>query len=962
MLFRKTAIEKGPLCVVVPDARAVEAMQQRLAKLYGGAYLGHSVYTFEGLAHDILTASESAPEPVSTPVKRAILTELVKGRMGAGSRYEGIASYPGFVTLFIAWLEDTRSGSVSMSTEDSELSALANAYADTLSRLNLDDHEGIVLKALEDSFPEIFAERFGGAFILDGFYDLTPKQLELVRRLVEAFPRSVATLPIDNKRQDLFSLPLTLLKKFQAIGAKTVDVTPDYASFPDSVLAAFHSENHKALQSNVNGSIELHTFRNTNSEADWLAGYIRDMIARDNVNPRDIMLVSRFNPSFGTPLVMSLLRYGVPVEGGISRRLTTAPVVRLALDALDAAIHPENEALLKKVQRSSYTLGKEASARDLLEGIDEKGWSCRIAEFDTPEGYAASLKNVLDDLGVSHGLTGRSGESAFFDLASYETLIESLDNFAEITGSFRKMMRASEFSALLANYLASVALPMSMSPGQGVLVADVQHARYTSRKITVMTGLDDSSYPYIESGYSLLGQAVAQKIRTERKMEEPLLFYSAAIGATKLILTFSGIDDEGGDSSMSPYLRELITLATPAITPQFHAAVPGASWEGGPRDKAGEGECLIRILKQNQTDMSSIAQDLSRKKRTLYDSMIASVNAYTALLSAPDIDISNQAFYMNMAALWGEDRIFSVTALEMYSDCPVKFYFSRIVGLDVYKPSPGEIEPLVRGNIIHDILAAFFTAVSEREWHTSLPLENVHETKSIMYGIVDTVFDNFRVEMSSIHALAILSERKALHTLMEHFVEAETERLGDDILQPESFEVPFGRAGKNDDDEPYPPLETGEEGESIRIGGRIDRIDRGEVEGSEYFRIIDYKTGAEVKASATELRAGTALQAPLYIEAVRKSIKPEAKVFDGALYSLREMKLKPYIENRKALQMASWDFYVDQAISLVRDSVRSIRAGVFPTPEGDCAKKRCEFISVCRGGCHKTKLTDLDNK
>ena len=52
-LFRRTPLGGGSVCAVVPDFRSITAMEQRLAELQEKAYLGHRVYTFEGLSKAI---------------------------------------------------------------------------------------------------------------------------------------------------------------------------------------------------------------------------------------------------------------------------------------------------------------------------------------------------------------------------------------------------------------------------------------------------------------------------------------------------------------------------------------------------------------------------------------------------------------------------------------------------------------------------------------------------------------------------------------------------------------------------------------------------------------------------------------------------------------------------------------------------------------------------------------------
>ena len=61
------------------------------------------------------------------------------------------------------------------------------------------------------------------------------------------------------------------------------------------------------------------------------------------------------------------------------------------------------------------------------------------------------------------------------------------------------------------------------------------------------------------------------------------------------------------------------------------------------------------------------------------------------------------------------------------------------------------------------------------------------------------------------------------------------------------FEISFGRPLREGEGPPSTaePFELVSHGEVVRLAGRIDRIDLGEVSGQAVFNILDYKTGSE---------------------------------------------------------------------------------------------------------------------
>ena len=86
-LFRRIPFGNRSACIVVPDFRSSISMEKNILKLSGGAYVGHRVFTIEGLSRAILSLSGNVPETISNHLKHALLAEIVKSRIKNQSRY-----------------------------------------------------------------------------------------------------------------------------------------------------------------------------------------------------------------------------------------------------------------------------------------------------------------------------------------------------------------------------------------------------------------------------------------------------------------------------------------------------------------------------------------------------------------------------------------------------------------------------------------------------------------------------------------------------------------------------------------------------------------------------------------------------------------------------------------------------------------------------------------------------------
>ncbi len=178
--------------------------------------------------------------------------------------------------------------------------------------------------------------------------------------------------------------------------------------------------------------------------------------------------------------------------------------------------------------------------------------------------------------------------------------------------------------------------------------------------------------------------------------------------------------------------------------------------------------------------------------------------------------------------------------------------------------------------------------------------------------------------------------------------------------RPELFEVSFGQALREGQSEPSTaePLEFTKGGETVRLSGRIDRLDVGQAGGHAIFNIVDYKTGNSTKFSVEACQRGTALQLPVYTMAAAELIlnHRDALPWRGGYWYLSGDGFKP----RQALQMyrlsagsleptEKWEAIRDLVGDTVIGLVKAMRRAEFPvwSDDEDCTG-RCPFKTVCR--------------
>jgi len=943
-LLRRTPFGLGPVCALVPESGSVVQMERRLAGLSDDAFLGHRVFTFEGLALEMLSHYGKAPELIGEHIKLALLGEITRSRAGGHSQFHTISQYKGFLSLLVSYLRDFRSFQLGEKAENSSLFLikLASAYDRRLKKLGKTDHEGAVARSLEGDRVERFSNLFHGPLIVDGFYDLTEVQFELLVRLFRLFRRSAVTLLYDEERPGLFALPEKLLKKYLSIDAKIAAVEYEPVNTTEQVLSVFMAG--KKSEKCEEGDVQIHTFRSETAEADWMCGTIRSMIAGGVCKSEDVMIVSRVQPGYGSPIHTALKHHGIPAEEEIGRQLTHFPLIQLILDALEASIH-HDDAQISRVLTSDFTGGSPSSGVISHHYQDDHGWMSYIAENDTPEGFVMSVKRMVGRLKIEKRIINFDNKQIkHSEIMVYQRFLGLLDEFVAVYSPFYRMMKAGEFKRLLEQFLENVKMTESPSIASGILAVGVEKARHIHRKVVFITGLDNASFPKKHDTFTLHSSQRGRSIRENREYEESLLFYLSGTGAERLYLTFPGIDDEGKDASMSPYLEEICRAASSWSKPVFHYGIPGAAWEGGVVDNRGRSENIIRALQGNFSEAHTILSSIRKRDKSLEQHLTMAITDYIGLSECSGMSLEEPVSHENIVKTWGTERVFSVTGLERYISCPSRFFLSYILGLSIDHFEEDEISALEMGSMIHEICAVFYTTRKERYGRTSFERSDLHDCKILMKEIIERIITRNLVPARRLSPVILKAEKKHMLSWMEVFLEKEAEYFEEYGFEPAYFELDFGRP-PNKSGQEFDALELEHEGHTVRIGGRIDRIDIGRSKNCKRVRIIDYKTGSR-NTPISEIEEGTVLQIPLYLKAAVESIVPGGVPHDGVYYTFREMEMKGYRKNREPILGSEWDSYIDIAVRSACSAAQGIREGHFPHKPGKC-DEYCEFKALC---------------
>ncbi len=215
--------------------------------------------------------------------------------------------------------------------------------------------------------------------------------------------------------------------------------------------------------------------------------------------------------------------------------------------------------------------------------------------------------------------------------------------------------------------------------------------------------------------------------------------------------------------------------------------------------------------------------------------------------------------------LLGEELYCSPTRLELFAQCPFRHFLDR--SLRLKEREIAEVSHLDLGNAFHAVLERLARRMIDKKltWDSEELTESLDE-------MIEKVASELRGQVM-LGTARNRHLREVIKRMLEKLI-ADQRLLDDGGYEVDACEVVFG------EDAQYPPLEIRTpRGRTVRLRGRIDRIDRRTGDGVESYLIFDYKSSAR-KLYLQELEQGISLQLMVYWLVMQQA----KRQVDGAFY------------------------------------------------------------------------------
>lgn len=694
--------------------------------------------------------------------------------------------------------------------------------------------------------------------------------------------------------------------------------------------------------------ISLYKANNNYSEIEWVAQDILRLVRDKGYRYKDIAVVCREIDSYDKITSVIFNEYNIPYFLDKKREILSNPLVVLIISSLEIlSTNWSYESVFKYVKSGLITLESTYIdklenyilangikgykwTRDLIGNTDEELTQEEIEIFEYMEEIRRPIINLYNK--IKGDVTVRKYCTALYEflleINAFETMDKWLENFNE-HGMQDKIKEYTQVPSIVMDMLDQAVevlgdekvdlktfskilisgfeekeigvIPMALDQ---VNIGDIARIKGRDVKALYIVGANDGVLPSANKDEGILsdedrlelkqlGIELASDTRS-RVFEEQFMVYTAlTIPSNYLMITYPMADFEG--KSLRPSI----------IIPRLKKILPRLQEESEIFNKN-----LLNDKYHNITAPTPTFNELIEALRKEYEKEEIEPHWVETFKWFEESDefkdrtkiIFNGLNYTNlieriprekMKQLYSNDNgrlMFSVSRIEKYAQCPFSYYVQY--GLKAKDRKVYEFSAPDLGSFMHDILDKFTNKIKKENiaW-SDLTKERCSE---IVNELVNTKLKN--------EANSILNSNKKYQYFSERFkktisksvtVISEQMRKGEFDIFKSEFDF-----GDFKDSDPI-KLELPSK-ETVYLKGRVDRIDKVELNGETYIRIVDYKSGSK-SFDLNELYYGLQIQLLVYLDAILKNSEQILKTQcmpGGILYFKID---NPIIKSKKAL-------------------------------------------------------------
>ena len=756
---------------------------------------------------------------------------------------------------------------------------------------------------------------------IDEFVGYTKQELEIIKKLLNISKEITITFCLNNLELnsnpdiDIFypnkitlNKILKLLKKDEKI--EIINLNNLYR-FKNNEL--IYLENYlyntkiKKYEKEIK-NINLFLAKNQYSEIEYVAKNIINLVKKEKYKFNEIAIITKNVNTYSSLFKAIFSKYEIPVFIDEKKDLNQNILIRYILSILEIIIKNysyesvfnylkinflefDQEDIFKLENYCiKYGIKNNKFKKDFIYGINEKNKKeinylnelrkkiiNPIINLENKINKKQNVENIIKEFYlflINEKIENKLNEKIKklekeknFELAkeyklSYEIIINIFDEIVNIFNN--EKITLDNFYKIFKIGLKNSNLGKIPGTQDGVTVGDTERSRTHKVKAIFIIGLNDGVFPTInkDEGYfndtdrNILKEQGIElaKGTIENLYDDNFNIYKAFTTAEeKLFLSYSSSDTEG--KSLRP---STLILKIKKIFINLKEKSDILEKDNYFINEKELYENLIFNInnfneKNNLNNLFLFYKYFKENKN--YKKILKNNLEYIKYLKMPE-KIKKE----NIQKLYGNKLNTSVSKLETFKSCPYEYFLQY--SLKLKEKEELKIKNLDTGSFMHEVINSFFEELNKQK----INVKNIEEKniEKIINKIIDEKLQNSKnyifVATEKYKLLVKRLKRiilKALKYIIISLKSSDFEIIGTEV----AFDEKNGK---------YKPIKIDlEDGKTIEIVGKIDRIDIAEDGNNKYIRIIDYKSSVK-DIDFTSIYGGIQLQLITYLDAMCK--------------------------------------------------------------------------------------------
>ena len=756
-------------------------------------------------------------------------------------------------------------------------------------------------------------------FYIDEFVGYTKQELEIIKKLLNICKNVTITFCIDslelNSSPDtdiFYPNKITLNKILKLLNnnekIETVNLNKIYRFKNEELI---YLENYlynlkiKKYEKEIK-NINLFLSKNQYAEIEYVAKNIVQLIKNEKYKFNEIGIITKNVNQYASLIKAIFAKYDIPVYIDEKKDLNQNILIRYILSILEIIIKnysyeavfnylkidfleiEEDDIFKLEKYCIKYGIKNNKFKKDFIYEINNeeikylnelrKKIINPIINLEKKINKKQNIKNIIKEIYlflINENIENKLKEKINklnnenkFELAkelkiSYEIIINIFD---EITNIFSdEEMTLKDFYKIFQIGLKNSSLGKIPSNQDGVTVGDTERSRTHKVKAIFIIGLNDGIFPSVNKDEGFINDTDRSFLKDngielakgtlENLYDDNFNIYKAFTTAEeKLFLSYCQSDTDG--KSLRP---STLILKIKKIFPNLKEE----------NDIIENKKYLINEKELYEQFISKIFLNYENKKINneiflLYKYFLKN-EKYKKILKnnlnyIKKLKIPEKIKKENIQKLYGNKLKTSVSKLEKFKSCPYEYFLQY--SLKIKEKEELKIKNLDTGSFMHEVINSFFEEINDKK--INIKEIDDEQTEKIINEIIEKKLENNKNYIfTATEKYKLLVERlkriilKALKYIILGLKSSDFSIIGTEV----EFDEKKGK---------YKPIKINlENGKTVEIVGKIDRIDIAKDENNKYIRIIDYKSSIK-DIDYTNIYAGLQLQLITYLDAMCK--------------------------------------------------------------------------------------------